>query len=120
MPRQKPDWARANRLRHEMSKSEQRMWLFLRGDQMGVRFRRQYPVSPFVLDFYCPELKLNIEVDGEQHDPTEDAQRDTILRTRGIEIWRIPSLDVWDELRLHEFLDHIAGRVVALRSQSNP
>lgn len=72
MPRQKPDWARANRLRHEMSKSEQRMWLFLRGDQMGVRFRRQYPVSPFVLDFYCPELKLNIEVDAEQHDPTEE------------------------------------------------
>ncbi len=113
----KPNWARANQLRNEASRSERRFWKVLRGDQMGVRFRRQYPVPPFTLDFYCPELKLNIELDGEQHNPEEDAKRDAQLKAKGIEVIRIPSLEIWDNVRLTEIGDYIWRRVQELKAE---
>lgn len=83
---------------------------------MGVRFRRQYPISPFTLDFYCPQLKLNIELDGEQHNPSDDATRDSQLNAKGIEIIRIPSNEIWDDSRLVEIGDHIWRRVQELEA----
>ena len=57
-----------------------------------MKFRRQHPIGPYALDFYCPELALCIEVDGEQHDPLRDQQRDQYLEALGIKTIRIPSL----------------------------
>ena|ERR1051325_2852990 len=55
-------------LRNHLSKSEAVMWKHLSGKQMlGYKFRRQYGVDQYVVDFYCPELKLAIEIDGESH-----------------------------------------------------
>ena len=62
------DTEKRRRLRCESPLAEQRLWLRLRNRQlMGYRFRRQYGVGPYVLDFYCPKLKLAIEVDGDNH-----------------------------------------------------
>jgi len=80
-----------------MSVSERTLWAFIRNRKLGFVFRTQHPVGDWVLDFYCPEAKLCIEVDGEQHELTRerDAYRDKELAGLGIYTLRIPSLDLF-------------------------
>lgn len=52
------------------------MWIHLRRKQLGVRFLRQYSVDHYVIDFYCPELKLAIELDGSVHDTPDQKEYD--------------------------------------------
>jgi Uncharacterized protein conserved in bacteria len=55
-------------LRHQQTDAEKKLWNALRGRQLlGLRFCRQFSVDNFILDFYCPEKKLAIELDGGQH-----------------------------------------------------
>ena len=90
---------RVRKLRHEMSKSEKKLYRRISDKKLGYRFRRQYPIGPYVLDFYCPKIKLCVEVDGEQHLLTkeQDAKRDRFLETYGILTIRIPSLELFGE-----------------------
>jgi very-short-patch-repair endonuclease len=72
--RTKEKTERARDLRQRSTKIEARLWSALRGGQLdGLKFRRQHPAGNFILDFYCPQLRLAIELDGGQHN--EDAQR---------------------------------------------
>ena len=57
----------ATRLRRAMTPPEIALWLALRRNDAGLRFRRQYPAGPYVLDFYCAPARLAIEIDGEVH-----------------------------------------------------
>ncbi|MGD0947202.1 MAG: DUF559 domain-containing protein [Candidatus Binatia bacterium] len=69
---------RARDLRRTLTPAEQRLWQRLRCGQLGgCGFRRQYPVGPFIVDFFCPAVKLVIEVDGGSHteQPEYDAER---------------------------------------------
>ena len=89
----------ARKLRRNQTDSEALMWRLLRNRQfLGLKFRRQHPIPPFILDFYCPELKLAIEIDGGQHnDPgrrLKDAKRTQFLRRKGIEVIRFWVHDV--------------------------
>jgi len=84
---------RARELRRNATRPEQKLWLHLRGAQMeGFSFRRQHPIGPYVLDFYCPALKLAIELDGDQHGSDTnlacDAARSRFLQTKGIRVIR--------------------------------
>jgi very-short-patch-repair endonuclease len=81
-------------MRRSPTLAERRVWRFLRGRHfLGYKFRRQYPVAGFILDFYCPELKLAIELDGSQHAAAPgheyDDRRAMKLRSLEIEIVRI-------------------------------
>jgi very-short-patch-repair endonuclease len=72
------------------------MWCWLRNRRFfGYKFRRQYPVCHYVLDFYCPQLKIAIEMDGPQHDTLwlrqYDEERTRKLSERGITVMRIPN-----------------------------
>ena len=89
---------RVRKLRKDMSVSEQHLWRAIRRDQMGFRFRRQVPVGPYALDFYCAQASLCVEIDGEQHleRASADRRRDAYLLERGISTLRIPSLDLFD------------------------
>ncbi len=70
----------ARRLRLTPTDAEIRLWSRLRRKQLdGFRFRRQHPLGPYVVDFFCPEAKLIIEVDGGQHADESD------MRTRWLE-----------------------------------
>ncbi|MBI4548649.1 MAG: DUF559 domain-containing protein, partial [Ignavibacteriae bacterium] len=76
-------------LRRYLSKAEAVMWKQLSRKQMlGYKFRRQYGVDQYVIDFYCPELKLAIEIDGESHFRTTsaeyDREREEYIKTFGI------------------------------------
>ena len=68
--------ALARKLRKEQTNAEQLLWHVLRNRQFGgLKFRRQYPVAPYVLDFYCHEARLAIEVDGGQHNEPDRERR---------------------------------------------
>lgn len=85
---------RAKQLRKSLTISEQRLWNWLRKRTfLGFKFRRQAPIGHFVADFYCPELKLVIEVDGRHHETIDmseyDSERTLYLRGRGVEVVRV-------------------------------
>jgi very-short-patch-repair endonuclease len=78
---------RARRLRTESTDAERALWRMLRMRQMGWRFRRQYPITPYIVDFACLEAKLIVEADGSQHAlPGDHDRRDAFLRKQG---WRV-------------------------------
>jgi very-short-patch-repair endonuclease len=90
---------KARRLRRNLSLPEARLWRCLktRGPAQPV-FRRQHPVGPYVIDFYCAKARLAVEVDGLGHDmgsrPTRDLRRGAWLTARGITLVRIPAADL--------------------------
>lgn len=88
--------ARARELRRTASAAEVVFWGYLRGTKTGFKFRRQHPLGPYVLDFYCAEARLNLELDGEQHVSRrfEDGLRDDYLRLQNIDTLRIPTKDL--------------------------
>ena len=61
-----------------MTFCERLVWVFLRKKQYGYRFLRQYSVDHYVIDFYCPKLKLAVEIDGDVHDLSEQKQYDKV------------------------------------------
>ena len=82
---------RGRLLRREMTRGEWKLWSRLRGRRLaGLKFRRQAPVGPFVVDFYCPAQRLVIEVDGPQHANRllQDGARDGWLRAHGYRVLR--------------------------------
>lgn len=81
-----------------MTSSERRLWNVLRGPQSPFRFRRQHPIDPYVVDFYCPDRKLIIEVDGGGHGDEKDLQRDTYLERKGYRVLRFWNNDVNENL----------------------
>ena len=94
--------ARRQTLRNNMTEPEKRLWQILRNQQMGVKFRRQHGIGHYIVDFYCPERKLVIEVDGDSHH-TDDAQHyDTVradfMLALGITTMRFTNHDVMTNL----------------------
>ena len=84
-----------------MTLPEVQLWQALRGGGLdGLRFRRQHPVGPYVLDFYVAAVKLAVEVDGAAHDHPDqvrsDGMRDRWLAERHIRVLRINACDVLD------------------------
>ena len=97
-PKQRPEVYQARKLRKDMSLPENLLWQRLRGSQLGIKFRRQHPIGPYVADFYCREAKLVIEIDGEAHNrgvsPERDLVRDKFMIEEGFEVLRIAAVDV--------------------------
>lgn len=95
--------ARARRLRRDATNPEQKLWFHLRGAQMnGMSFRRQHPVGPYILDFYCAAAKLAVELDGDQHGTVEgrahDMTRAQFLLGKGIRVLRFPNHELRENL----------------------
>jgi very-short-patch-repair endonuclease len=94
---------RAKALRREATEPEVMLWSRLRhreGD--GLVFRRQHALGPYILDFFCPAVRLAVEIDGAVHG--EDAQiahdqrRDAWLRSQGVTVYRITASAVYEDL----------------------
>jgi very-short-patch-repair endonuclease len=112
--------ARVRKLRANSSASEKVLWEFLRKRRLGgFLFRRQYPVGPYVLDFYCAEAKICIEVDGEQHAHRlrEDEIRDLYLEKLEIKTMRISSAFLFEGNGM-EAKGFLAGVETACRNRS--
>jgi very-short-patch-repair endonuclease len=94
---------RARTFRRELTPPEARLHVALRGRRLrGLKFRRQHPIGPYILDFYCAAAKLAVEVDGASHLTVEqgshDERRTAWLTRQGIKVMRIPASDVRDHL----------------------
>ena len=102
----------APRLRRAMTPPEIALWLALRRNDAGLRFRRQYPAGPYVLDFYCAPARLAIEVDGEVHArgdrPERDRVRDAWCADRKVQVLRYPAA------ALSADLDAVVRQIMAI------
>ncbi|HET8540206.1 MAG TPA: endonuclease domain-containing protein [Anaeromyxobacter sp.] len=89
------------KLRRESTDAECLLWTLVRRGAFGVKFRRQHPAGPYVLDFYCPAHRLAVELDGGQHwcgdAPARDAARTRFLATRGIRVLRFSNAEMFEE-----------------------
>ncbi|WP_265919025.1 endonuclease domain-containing protein [Cupriavidus nantongensis] len=89
----KPAFARL--LRANQTNAEQRLWYRLRDRRfMGLKFKRQHPVGPFIADFVCIEAMLVIEADGGQHGDAPDAARDAWFQQQGFQVLRFWNSEV--------------------------
>jgi very-short-patch-repair endonuclease len=103
---------RAQALRAGMTDAERKLWSVLRGDQLGVRFRRQLVIDQrYIADFCAPAIKLVVEVDGGQHQAsTTDGPRSAYLASRGYVVLRFWNTEVLTGLA--SVADAIHGIVV--------
>ena len=102
--------ARARSLRRAATRAEKKLWYVLqRGQMSGLSFRRQHPLGGYVMDFYCPAIRLAIEVDGGQHNGAlgraRDERRSKWLQGKGVTVLRFWNNDVlgniegvWEEI----------------------
>jgi len=91
------------KLRKDQTEAEKVLWAQLRGRKLkGLKFRRQHPLGNYIADFYCHELKLVIELDGEIHDSVEAKLNDKIrtqyLIENGFQVLRFKNLEVLGEI----------------------
>ncbi|AMN41628.1 endonuclease domain-containing protein [Rhodoplanes sp. Z2-YC6860] len=86
----------AKTLRSNMTDAEQRLWYRLRGHRFdAIKFKRQVPIGPYIVDFACISRKLILEIDGGQHAESKaDEVRDQWLRTQGFHVLRFWNNDV--------------------------
>jgi len=92
---------RSRKLREQMTDAERKLWKVLRKKQMnGYKFRRQYPVRKYILDFVCLDTRLVIEVDGGQHQESvaNDQERTLWLEQQGFKVLRFWNNEVLDNL----------------------
>ncbi|HCN62428.1 MAG TPA: hypothetical protein DIT33_03415 [Pseudomonas sp.] len=108
----------ARRLRVEQTDCELHLWQKIRARQLlNLKFRRQHPCPPFVLDFYCVELKLAIELDGGQHFDAQslacDRRRTAYLQGLGITVLRFDNRQVLEQMNeVLEEVHRVAGRML--------
>jgi len=90
---------RCRNLRKNQTDAEKKLWSIVRNRQLcGVKFRRQFPVGRYIVDFYCPEYSIGIEADGGQHYEEKGRKRDQLrtqeLNKLGVEIIRFSDHDI--------------------------
>jgi very-short-patch-repair endonuclease len=112
---------RARELRSNMTRAEIILWSRLRSKKVnGYKFRRQQPIFDYIVDFYCNELKLIIEVDGEIHSlnekPKYDLKRDNILKINGYHIIRLTNFEI--ETELNSTINKISSFISEILSPS--
>ena len=95
--------ARRRALRRQSTDAENLLWKHLRGRGLeGLKFRRQHPCGPFIVDFYCAERRVAIELDGGQHYEPDtqayDEGRTRYLQLHGITVLRFPTDLIFREL----------------------
>ncbi len=99
------------KLRKNMPAPEAILWQKIRSGQLGVKFRRQFCVNNFVLDFYSSSTKLAVEIDGDSHFTDQEARlkdekRDRFLLSLGIKVIRFTNKDIMENL------DGIIGKII--------
>jgi very-short-patch-repair endonuclease len=110
---------RRRELRSNQTKVEEVLWWYLRDRKMGVKFRRQHSLSGYILDFYCADKKIIIELDGEIHDAKEEKEydviRDKYFKGLGYIILRFKNREIENELE--KILDDIQNCINKTKSR---
>src|SRR5512138_1858547 len=108
---------RAIQLRKESTLAEQKLWSWIRNDQLGVTFRRQHAIGNYIPDFCCPKARLIIELDGSQHLEQEeyDQERTEYLESKGYRVLRFWNNDVMNDIE-----SVIRAIIQAMESEHHP
>lgn len=93
-------YARARLLRKDPTPAESKLWAYLRGDKLGVNFRRQHAIGKYIPDFVCIQKKLIVELDGSQHleQAEYDEERTRSLNSLGYRVVRFWNGDVMNDI----------------------
>jgi very-short-patch-repair endonuclease len=118
----RPNLERCRDLRKNQTDAERKLWSKLRNRQLvGVKFRRQFAVGRYILDFYSPENKLGIEADGSQHYEDEGRRRDELRKKElskfGIQILRFSDKEILNNL---EGVRKVIQEAVELKKNPSP
>ncbi len=109
----------ALRLRENSTNSENILWERIKNKQLGYKFRRQHPLGVFILDFYCHEVKLCIEVDGEYHYQDDqilyDQERTKLIVASGLKLIRFDNSRVINHIE--EVVSEIKETIYNLKSE---
>jgi very-short-patch-repair endonuclease len=103
-------------LRKQMTDAERKLWSLLRGNRLGIKFRRQAPISNYIVDFFCVKAKLIIELDGNQHYMQKgiqnDFERDEYLHSIGYKVIRYPNSEIFEneDGMMQEIFEHVRTR----------
>ena len=93
---------RRRELRRDATRAEKVFWACVRGNRLGVKFRRQFNIGPYIADFYAPRARLVVELDGESHDDpvakAYDQERDSYMTSLGLKVLRFPNQDIQSDL----------------------
>ncbi len=85
-----------------MTRAEKIFWISVRGSQLGVKFRRQFNIGPYIADFYVPKARLVVELDGESHNDATariyDSERDSYMAELAFKVLRFTDRDIEDRL----------------------
>ena len=114
--------ALAKKLRNNMTFGEVALWREINGKKLGFRFSRQIPIDQYIVDFYCKELQLAVEVDGgihfEEDHRKKDEKRQKRLESLGVTVVRFSDLDVKNNLGW--VLNDIRSEIEKLRPSPSP
>ena len=96
---------KARRLRKKSTPEEKKLWNKIKDRQLlGYKFRRQQPIGPYILDFYCADRKLAIELDGGQHNDSDtkeyDKERTEFIEFQGIKVIRFWNQEINKDINL--------------------
>jgi len=84
------------KLRNDLTSEELILWSYLRKKQLNSSFRRQFSIGPYILDFYCPEKHLAIEIDGNHHKTQKQKEYDS-YRTKYLKGLNIQVVRFWNQ-----------------------
>ena len=100
-------FGKAKSLRNNMTLAENKVWEILKDrSKTSYKFRRQHPIANYIADFYCHELQLIIEIDGEYHNTDEqqqkDKEREEVLKFNGLRMIRCTNSDIKNDIAKFE------------------
>jgi len=113
---------RRRELRRNMTKAEVMLWLELKEKKLcGHKFRRQHSIGIYLVDFYCPKLKLVIEIDDLTHSSKDeieyDSERQIMIENLGISFLRFKNDEIYQNIL--NVIDRIKVKIVELESMQN-
>ncbi|MEO1164164.1 MAG: DUF559 domain-containing protein, partial [Chloroflexota bacterium] len=114
----------AKRMRKKPTPAEQTLWHYLRKKKLGIKFRRQMPLGPFIADFYSSYTKIIIEVDGDSHTTQQeyDAMRTAYLTYLGCTVLRVTNQQIHDDIEavLAKIQSTVSERLASIDAESSP
>ena len=113
---------RAREMRHPQTPAEATLWRGIRDRNLGYKFRRQHPIDHFIIDFYCAQAKLCIEIDGPSHfeagQKEYDDARTEFLEGLGYKVIRFTNDDV--RYNIHAVVDRIVETIKDISNTPSP
>ncbi|MEK7190312.1 MAG: endonuclease domain-containing protein [Patescibacteria group bacterium] len=109
---------RRRELRKSLTPQELKLWFYLKNNKLGVKFRRQHGIGPYIVDFYCKEKNLVIEIDGSLHKDAKDydKERNAYIETLGLKVLRFWNSEI--DKNIEGVLKKIKENLLPLRRGS--